>query len=165
MTDTNSPKNPPSAARRWWSSCSSRFSSRLSARAWRAPPPPSASASGASWTSATAPSPPPAGRRPSFYLLAFSALLLTSGAVGLLGGEEKESTRAAELEARGWRPWEGSLPCPAGAPGAFFELESEDDSLEAWRAGASVLVSRPLTPGATYRCRGVPGPTFTQEIL
>lgn len=161
----NGLRSIPRAALRSWSSFCSRWFSPSSAPARPAAPPPSASASGGSWTSATAPSPPRAGRRPSFYLLAFSALLLTAGAVGLLGGEEAGTGRAAELAARGWQPWDGSLPCPGEAGEAFYELESEDDSLEAWRAGASAMVSRPPTPGAAYRCRAVPGPTFTQEIL
>jgi hypothetical protein len=140
---------------------------------WRSAPAPSASraptapASKGSWRSETLPSATSAAKpsgRPSFYLLATSFLLLVAGVMSLQGGDNTKGSRNADLSSKGWIPWDGSLPCPH-AEESFFELESEADSLEAYRAGPSLLVSRPPTPGFTYTCRPVAEPHFIQEIL
>lgn len=83
--------------------------------------------------------------------------------MSLAGGEHTKEGRGSELAAKGWLSWDGGLPCPA-AEESFFELESDDDSLEAYRAGPSTLVSRAPTPGFTYACRPIPEPHFIQEI-
>lgn len=83
--------------------------------------------------------------------------------MSLPGGDDAKSHRASELAAKGWLPWDGALPCPTTEE-SFFELESDDDSLEAYRAGPSSLVSRAPTPGFTYACRPIPEPHFIQEI-
>lgn len=101
--------------------------------------------------------------RPSFYLLACSLLLLAGGVTSLLGSAANEAGDEAMLLARGWRALDAALPCPPAT--GYFELESDDESFEAYRApSGAVVASRASTGGDSYRCRAVSGPHFIQEI-
>ncbi|MGZ3696066.1 MAG: hypothetical protein ACXWQO_18590 [Bdellovibrionota bacterium] len=103
------------------------------------------------------------GARPSFYLAASCLALAISGYL-LLPSPQEAQENLDYLLGHAWQ-WIDSTPCADAEPGNFFEIESQQDSTEAYlsRTGRWLIAS-PALPEAPFVCHKINAPLFIQEI-
>lgn len=116
-------------------------------------------------TSGTKKSASCAPRRPSAYLsLAFLALAI-SAFLSLRGESGNLDSQSPRLLAKGWA--QTDPPACENLKEGYFELESENSTVELYHSpSGQILSSRPTPwPEPPYHCRPIAKPSFIQEIL